>query len=644
MLPALTIIIRKRSKPVGLTHTYMPLYLLLIPIAILLGFTTLTFLSNENFIFVERIAYGTLIGFVCSAFIGFIEASYLGFNKWTVITTFSILLFLTLLVTISAYLRKRELLSVKNILDSEVLLSILILICVFFVPFYLLFGRVIILKEGGIYTGLAYNLGDLPYHWSVINSFLYGGNFPPEHSIFSGQPLRYYFLSDFFTALLIESGLSVWSAFTWQGMILSAVLLAVIYLFTYRFSGNKLAAAISPFLFFFNGGLGFLQFFKHLPSNGDQLINTIKSISDYTNIEDLGYRWINTTTSLLVPQRPFLFGFPMAILVLTMLWQGIKKHNRGYFAVAGLVAGALPLFHAHSSLTLGMISVILFCLFPSRRWLWFFVPAGLLTLPQAYYLMPKGETAGHFFTIHFGWVANGDNIFWFYLKNTGLVIPIFLGTLIFSKSISSSQRKFAIPFIIIFLIANVIQFTPWDWDNIKVLIFFYIGSIPFVAYGLASLWNSRLKFLSILLFISLILSGITSVVSGTQRLYLENDKEEMELAETIKQLTEPKSIFLTAPSYNHFILLTGRRILQGFVGSLWAQGVNFNNRLRDLRRMYRGSYGTRNLLAHYGIDYVVIGPPEEREKLEPNLEFYKDNFPILVKSKHYYVFKIKDSL
>lgn len=644
MSAALTIIIPKRSKPHELTQIYMPLYLLFIPIAILFGFTAISLLSDDNFIFVERIAYGTLIGFVCSGFIGFIEASYLGFDKATIIVTFSILLFLTLLITLSSYLRKHEVLSVKSVLDSEVLLSILILICIFFVPFYLLFGRVIILKDGGIYTGLAYNLGDLPYHWSVINSFVYGENFPPEHTIFSGQPLRYYFLSDFFTALLIESGLSVWSAFTLQGMILSAVLLAVIYLFTYRFSGNKLAAAISPFLFFFNGGLGFVEFFKRLPSDRDQLINTIKSISDYTNIGDLGYRWINTTTSLLVPQRPFLFGFPMAILVLTMLWQGIKNHNKGYFTVAGLVAGALPLFHAHTSLTLGMISVILFCLFPSFRWLWFFIPAGVLAFPQAYYLMPKGETAGHFFTIHFGWVANEENILWFYLKNTGLVIPIFLGTLIFSKSLSSSQRKFAIPFIIIFLIANIIQFTPWDWDNLKVLIYFYIGSIPFVAYGLASLWNSRFKFLSLLLFISLILSGITSVVSGIQRFYLENDKEEIELAETIKQVTDPKSTFLTAPAYNHFILLTGRRILHGFAGSLWAQGVNFNPRLSDLRRMYRGSSGTRDLLAYYGIDYVVIGPPEEREKLEPNLEFYKNNFPILVKSKNYYVFKIKDNL
>jgi hypothetical protein len=58
--------------------------------------------------------------------------------------------------------------------------------------------------------------------------------------------------------------------------------------------------------------------------------------------------------------------------------------------------------------------------------------------------------------------------------------------------------------------------------------------------------------------------------------------------------------------------------------------------------MYRGANDTKDLLIHYGIDYVVIGPPEEGEKMEPNLEFYKNNFPILLKSENYYVFKIRD--
>ena len=57
--------------------------------------------------------------------------------------------------------------------------------------------------------------------------------------------------------------------------------------------------------------------------------------------------------------------------------------------------------------------------------------------------------------------------------------------------------------------------------------------------------------------------------------------------------------------------------------------------------MYRGDRVAKNLLNQYRVDYVVIGPPEIREKMEPNLEFYINNFPILVQSENYYVFKIR---
>ena len=614
------------------------LYLL---ISVFFGFAV-TLLLKEELLFEERIFYGTLIGLVSFTWIGFIEALIFGLDLKTIVLTSSVLVLITLLIFyIKLYKRPIELSYTTGIFHSEVLFPIFTLCCIFFPVLHILFSRVILWKENGLNTGLAYNLSDLPFHWSIINSFLYGDNFPPDNTIFSGYPLRYYFLSDFFTALLMKSGLSLWGAFTLQGIMLSIVLVGILYLITYRLTQNKIAAAITPFLFFFNGGLGFIQFFKDLISDRGNLINFFLFVKDYTNIGDLGYRWINTTTSLLVPQRPFLFGFPTSIMVLTMLWVGIKRQSRGLFTLAGVIAGTLPFFHVHSYISLGIISAVLFLLFPSLRWLWFFIPAGVLSLPQIFYLMPRGESAGHFFNIHLGWMANEDNVFLFYLKNSGLFIPVLVGTLIFSKNLSSSQRKFAMPFILVFLITNVIQFTPWDWDNVKVLIYFYIGSIPFVAYGLASLWKSTYKIIPIVLMLTLVFSGIISVARTTVSFYSENNNEEIELAETIKKITEPRSRFLTAPVYNHFILLTGRSILHGFAGSLWGQGVDFSKRLEDIRKMYRGDRDAKELLDQYKVDYVVIGPPEIREKLEPNLEFYKNNFPIIVQSENYYVFKVR---
>ena len=42
------------------------------------------------------------------------------------------------------------------------------------------FSRAVIQDPTGISTGLLNNFGDLPFHISVITSFAFGNNFPPE--------------------------------------------------------------------------------------------------------------------------------------------------------------------------------------------------------------------------------------------------------------------------------------------------------------------------------------------------------------------------------------------------------------------------------------------------------------------------------
>ena len=54
------------------------------------------------------------------------------------------------------------------------------------VLFWLIFDRAMIVKPEGIYTGVLNNFGDLPFHLSVITSFAYGQNFPPEDPTFAG--------------------------------------------------------------------------------------------------------------------------------------------------------------------------------------------------------------------------------------------------------------------------------------------------------------------------------------------------------------------------------------------------------------------------------------------------------------------------
>lgn len=74
------------------------------------------------------------------------------------------------------------------------------------VIFWRVFDRAMIVMPEGLYTGVLNNFGDLPFHLSVITSFAYGNNFPPEDPTYAGARFTYPFLSDFVSAIFVRCG------------------------------------------------------------------------------------------------------------------------------------------------------------------------------------------------------------------------------------------------------------------------------------------------------------------------------------------------------------------------------------------------------------------------------------------------------
>ena len=69
------------------------------------------------------------------------------------------------------------------------------------------FDRAIVATpEGGIATGVDHNLGDLPFHLAIVNGFVRGENFPPEHPELAGVRLTYPFGVDLAAALCRRGG------------------------------------------------------------------------------------------------------------------------------------------------------------------------------------------------------------------------------------------------------------------------------------------------------------------------------------------------------------------------------------------------------------------------------------------------------
>src|SRR5262249_39068221 len=162
-------------------------------------------------------------------------------------------------------------------------------------------------------------------------------------------------------------------------------------------------------------------------------------------------------TTLLVPERALLLGLPVAICVFTQWRLALQEeedsgeesvetplapasplapapsatHPRRWtnetnqsrirrMMAAGVVAGLLPLVHAHTFLAVMAVASCLALLF--RRWLsWvvFFATAIGVAAPELVWLARGSLKANSFLGWHVGWESGTHDLFWFWFVNTG---------------------------------------------------------------------------------------------------------------------------------------------------------------------------------------------------------------------------------
>ena len=153
--------------------------------------------------------------------------------------------------------------------------------------------------------------------------------------------------------------------------------------------------------------------------------------------------------------------------------------------------------------------------------------------------------------------------------------------------------------------------------------------------------NKALRIAAGICFAALIFSGSLDVwrtVSG-QIKYGVFDADAVKIAELIKQKTDPKALFLNAPTYNSAVALTGRQSLMRYSGHLSSHGIDYSPRETEVKQIYQGGGSAELLLKKYDIEYVLISP-EERNTLKANEEFFK-KYPVLAESGQFRVYKVK---
>lgn len=603
----------------------------------------------------EKISLGVIIGIELSSIIFFIFSLLFGLNNISISITLGLML-----IIIFYFLFKLKLLDFvefkfKRIFHDKFLLFLFIFWTIIFTK---IFFQQFVYEKDGLYVGWIGSYGDGALHLSLIHSFVFGDNFFPTNPVFSGIKLSYPFLSDFYSAVLVKCGLTIGQATALPSVVLLVALVVLIYSFFSRITKSKIVAFIAVFIVFFTGGLGFWQFFDDI-SKSNLLMETLKfPPHEYTHLDDKNIQFINLVSSALIPQRASIFGLPMFLSVLLIIKVGLEKLQKRYFFVAAILTALMPFLHAHSLLALIMVLLIIAPLsliknshgnFKGKLLLWsiFSLVSLAVITPQFVLFYPDNSSRVMFLKI--GWLTtpkdNNPFIFWF--KNAGfLPILTFLAFFIASKEKIKEFLFYYLPFVVLFIISNFIIFQPYDYDNSKILYYWYIFSSPLAAYFIVRIWKTKyLKLIGISLFVITIASGALDVFRLTN--YQKNkiqliDKKSIKIAHFIKNKTSPKSIFVTASNHNHPVpTLAGRTILMGYPGWLWTYAIDYSQREADITEIYSATDRVKSLINFYNVDYIFIGPIE-RERYVINEPFYEKNFPIIYKDNDFKIFKVNN--
>src|SRR6185437_8134032 len=322
------------AKPfVAIIHANLMIASLLLALLVTLSGTVATYLYDENASFGARLCAGAALGLAALGLVGFVVASLIGLSGIAILFSTVICCSPLALLTDSRTLNRfaKDLGGVstatRQLFRFEPrTVRYFLFYAVVAVVFWKVFSRAVIEDSTGMSTGLLNNFGDLPFHLSVITSFAFGNNFPPEDPTYAGVRFTYPFLSDFVSAVFVKCGADLRESMFIENYILGLAFVGLIHRWALVMLRDRLAALLTPLIVLLNGGMGWLLLFEKAGSNEGGLFGVLMDLPpSFTVIPETTWRWGNAVSALLVPQRGFLMGLPLALIAFTQWWIATDK-------------------------------------------------------------------------------------------------------------------------------------------------------------------------------------------------------------------------------------------------------------------------------------------------------------------------------
>jgi len=583
----------------------------------------------------QILAAGTVVGIVAGTWVAFLLSLAMGFRP-VCIAAATLGLAIACVALVDAAPPKRCVLqfrlwrvNARGVLP--VALALLIL-----VPFFL-FGISRSFSGDWLYRG---NFEDLSFHLSIASGFLEQRTFPPLNPQSASAPLLYHFMADFNLAIVGMGSADLYRAVTVLNVVFAGCLAILLARFFIQVLRDRLAASLGVLLFLAaHIGVANVLFaaLGHPPEPLKHL-----SLASWHGFKDVllfpFLNFLDPIINLFEPQRSFLLGFPLALVILSGLYTASSgRLDPVRTGILATLTGLMPLVHIHSFAFVApcLVLVTLGSRHRERHTLLALTPLAIAT-PQLWFLLSH-RTAQRFS----GWDVNrlGGGLielqvlgsplltriaFWLRAGGPPLVLGIVAAGWWLWQTRRGLQTRHQVLLKVMlivglafFVLINFYRASPNWGDSNKFFLYFYLAlCIPaanLLADSLRAGWRRRAIasacFLACVLPMGVEAAGIFS--RSASRLFSRN---EAEVATWIRQNTSPDSVFLTSDSVAHFVTaLAGRRVVDG--AYTWNTGCQAPGIQEEIATFYET--GGREFLRSHGVGYIVVSS-RERQRYRVN--------------------------
>jgi len=511
------------------------------------------------------------------------------------------------------------------------------------------------------------NLGDLGLHLTHIQFFANGVRLWPSNPIYVfSDHLRYPAGIDFFNALLLKAGVDLIPGLVWVGLFASV---ATFFAF-YRWGGGFAVAG-----FLFNGGLAGFEFLRNFKIADYQDVNNIawKSIPLTMFVTQRGLLYAIPAGLILLwhwREKYFRSGQdrqsgPLPFWVELSLYASMPLFHLHTFMALSIVLMCLfvagdPQIRGH------LLTLVLSALIPATFFVWLISDhfrAGSVLEFHPGWAQSEGEFKMSFFRFWFfnfgilvplaltligllvaqlrnssgtrkfeliGIIALATAVFsaWDLWENGLAWLPIavlFLGIITFFgaafyivlNGYSWNEKlpeeiAFVFAATLIFIFFFSVKTAPWIWDNLKIGIWAYFIVLPFLWRQLIMQWEVPIRLaVCFALFASGFVSLFGGLAAGKGGFGFANRGEVDAVGFAVRKMPL-EARFAAYPTYNHPLLLQGRKVVMGYPGHLWTQGFDdYGKTNEQLMKLMQGAPSWPELARTLHVRYIFWGREEK---------------------------------